>query len=78
MMNKKQCIAYIQKAAKSAGLTFRVQKNIRIGGAPAYCFTVRGGGAAVMSNCTLGGALENVESGYIASFDAKTNMFKGC
>lgn len=76
-MTNKQVISYIKSHAKSIGLTFRVQKNLRINGGAAYCFTTRGNGEVVMKNCTLGSAFENVESGYIASWNAKTGYFDG-
>ena len=76
-MTKSETVSYIKKSAKNAGLTFRVQKNLKINGGDAYCFTVRGGGEVVMRNCTLGGALENIESGYIASWNPKIGYFDG-
>lgn len=77
MQTQKQIISYIKTQAKDAGLTFRIQRNLKINGGNAYCFTVRGGGEVVMRNCTLGGALENVESGYIATWNPKTGYFDG-
>lgn len=77
MMTNNQAIKEIRKTARDAGLTFRVQKNLKINGSPAYCFTVRGGSEIVMKNCTLSSAYENCCSGYISSFNQKTGNFEG-
>lgn len=77
MYTHNQIIKEIRSTAKEAGLTFRVQKNLRINGSPAYCFTVRGGGEVVFKNCTLMNALENCLCGYISSFNKETGYFDG-
>lgn len=74
-MTNAECKKYISAEAKSCGLTFRAQKNLKINGVNAYCFTVRGGGNVVMKNCTLGSALKIAESGYLQTFDLKTESF---
>jgi hypothetical protein len=76
-MTNSEAIKYIRQAAKSAGLTFRVQRNLKINGGNAYCFTVRNGGDVVLKNCTLGSAFENVESGFVSSWDSKKGVFAG-
>jgi len=76
-MTNSQVIKHIKSVAKGVGLTFRVQRNLKINGVNAYCFTVRGGGDVVLKNCTLGSAFENVESGFVSSWDSKKGIFTG-
>ena len=65
----KKVIAEIRRAAKSAGLTFKVDPSLSVNNSPTYKFCVRGGGEAVMWHCTLSSAYSNVLSGYISSWD---------
>jgi hypothetical protein len=62
-----EALTEIRAEAKKHGLTFgRMTTVSTIGGSPAYKFYPRGGGAAVVSNCTLGSAYELVCSGQLA------------
>jgi len=72
-----QAIKEIRSTAKSVGLTFKQDKSIRLNGAYLWIFSDRKTGELVMSNCTLSGAYENICSGFIASYDAKTSNFLG-
>ena len=72
-----QVIKEIRSMAKSAGLTFKQDKSTRLTGAYLWVFADRKTGEVVIRNCTLSTAYEDVCSGFIASYDAKTSNFLG-
>lgn len=68
-LSNKEALKEIKAAAKKVGLTFgRMTTAGTINGAPAYKFYPRGGGDAVISNCTLGSAYTLVCAGDLDKF----------
>lgn len=71
-MNIKQTEKYIRDGVRNYGLVFRKSKITDF-----YVFADRKSKEVIMSNCTLGTALCNYESGYLSSYDVETETFKG-
>lgn len=67
-----EALKEIKAAARANGLTFARMTTVgKINGQPAYKFYPRGGGDAVISNCTIGSAYTLVCAGELEQF--KTN-----
>jgi hypothetical protein len=75
ILNHNKTLSYCRDVAANNGLTFKVDKTLIINGFTAYKFINRKSGLTVMSNCTIGSAFENVESGYIDSWNGE--QFEG-
>lgn len=79
-MNNNEIIKNCREVAKSVGLTFKVNSNVRINGVNSYMFTCRKTGEAVLENCTLLSAYSNCLTGYIESWDGEkfqgVNVYK--
>lgn len=68
-LNNSETLKEIRAEAKKNGLTFKRMTTVStINGAAAYKFVPRGGGDAVVSNCTLGSAYNIVCSGDLEKF----------
>jgi hypothetical protein len=68
-LSNKEALKEIKAAAKKVGLTFGRMATVGlINGSPAYKFYPRGGGDAVISNCTLGSAYTLVCAGDLDKF----------
>ena len=68
-LSNKEALKEIKEAAKKVGLTFGRMTTVgKINGVPAYKFYPRGGGDAVISNCTLGSAYTLVCAGDLDKF----------
>lgn len=66
-----EALKEIKAAARANGLTFGRMTTVgKINGAPAYKFYPRGGGDAVISNCTIASAYNIVCSGELEKFKA--------
>lgn len=77
IMTNAQAIKEIRLTAKNAGLTFKVQPGITLNGGSIYMFTDRKTGERVIENSTLGGAYNDVCSGFISSYNKETSNFEG-
>jgi hypothetical protein len=68
-LSNKKALKEIKAAAAAAGLTFSRMKSVgSINGSPAYKFYPRGGGSAVISNCTISSAYTLVCAGDLDKF----------
>ena len=72
-----EALKEIRLAAKNVGLTFKKMERLKISGKSAYKFCDRFTGTIKLSNCTLGGAYENVCSGFISTYDKSQGVFNG-
>lgn len=70
-MSHNNTLSYCRDVAANNGLTFKVDNTLTINGFTAYKFINRKSGLTVMSNCTISSAYENVESGYIDSWNGE-------
>lgn len=76
-MKNNEMIKQIRAIAKSAGLTFKQDKMVRLHGVYLWKFTSRLTGETVVENCTLPNAYENCMDGYIESYNESTGEFNG-
>ena len=76
-MKNSEMIKSIRSEAKKVGLTFKNMKRLCINGVKAWGFYDRKTGEAVLYNCTLDTAYDNVCSGYVSTYDQEKGEFNG-
>ena len=70
IMNNTQCIKYIKDECRKYGLVFKKSNYSNL-----YLFSDRKSKNVILSDLTLGGALNNLESGYISCYDKDMQDF---
>jgi len=73
---RKEAEKEIREEAKKVGLTFKVDSTIKMAGKTAYKFCDRISGREALTHCSFWSAYENVQSGYVGSYDKEKGRFE--